>query len=773
MGKILRLGFALGGGVSLGSYCGAALSEAIKLAVLYGKDRNGERFDRVEVDVFAGASAGAMSLGLMIRALAQPDPGSREEAITKLRNDHGAAFTELPPSRREEAIAAQSLQFLEKRVWVDEVNFDLLTDKSGDDMLHTAGLLGRRHLETIANRFFSFPQHFQREQSILLGNRVVFCTSLTNLTPILHDVRKRFDVADALEPALGDGMTSFRHKDRRVFDLRFRDEADDVVGSDRWLRYGKDMAEDDLWRELAATCIASGTFPLAFEPTVLKRNANEYGDLWPDELTTDTHDFTFVDGGVFNNEPIREAIRIAAHVDATIPQEEFERVIVFVDPFIDPVNTSFRVDSHATRFSEPPPNLNVTLDGFDIKKMTSGDRLISVVKELFRAMFHEGRFISADEDDLLLKRFALRDVLREHLTLAGIDVDDNRLEKLRSRLGLALTQAKRNDMLPAIALSVDDEMQRASLRYDYDIHSKEGMYQALMASLLDQAVGVETTPTPRLIPLGPMRIVGNDVQAVHLPGGALSGFAGFMSPLAGEHEVEVAIALTREQLKQADFLVDLPQLPIPEFESKEKEFNEKVREGKDKLGDRVKDVIKQSRLMERSAFGGIVRNKIGSLVDGLIEDIDISGKVSQTFELRVVCLDDDFELNSNGFYGDIKVEMIKGWPILPVLCNWIVERGKAFSEGRWEGPAVTQHQYLIVERNRAIADRNYAKIELPTATQLEEARLRPWPIFVLKLKYADDGAGWDGRPSVPSSRWERPMDEVIPLADQLRIVMGD
>ena len=53
MGKTLRLGFALGGGVSLGSFCGAALSEVIKLAVLYGKDRNGQKYERVEVDVGA------------------------------------------------------------------------------------------------------------------------------------------------------------------------------------------------------------------------------------------------------------------------------------------------------------------------------------------------------------------------------------------------------------------------------------------------------------------------------------------------------------------------------------------------------------------------------------------------------------------------------------------------------------------------------------------------------------------------------------------------
>lgn len=40
MSRELRLAFAMGGGVSLGIFPGAALSEAIKLAVLYGLARS-------------------------------------------------------------------------------------------------------------------------------------------------------------------------------------------------------------------------------------------------------------------------------------------------------------------------------------------------------------------------------------------------------------------------------------------------------------------------------------------------------------------------------------------------------------------------------------------------------------------------------------------------------------------------------------------------------------------------------------------------------------
>ena len=58
--KILRVGFAMGGGSFLGTFQGSALAEALKLLILRGgykeETENGEEwksFDRVEVDVFS------------------------------------------------------------------------------------------------------------------------------------------------------------------------------------------------------------------------------------------------------------------------------------------------------------------------------------------------------------------------------------------------------------------------------------------------------------------------------------------------------------------------------------------------------------------------------------------------------------------------------------------------------------------------------------------------------------------------------------------------
>jgi len=108
MSKTLKLGFAMGGGVSLGTFSGAALSETIKQAVLragYHSNDNGEEvfqeYDKVVIDVFAGASAGSMSLAIMLRGLAHQTPEERIRAENMLRSDPAINFDTLGPGRRK------------------------------------------------------------------------------------------------------------------------------------------------------------------------------------------------------------------------------------------------------------------------------------------------------------------------------------------------------------------------------------------------------------------------------------------------------------------------------------------------------------------------------------------------------------------------------------------------------------------------------------------------------------------------------------------------
>src|SRR5690242_4589818 len=123
MARTLRLGFAMGGGVSLGTFSGAALAEAIKLAVLRARyTEQGETarsYDRVVIDAFSGASAGAMALALMLRWCIHQTDEQRSLAEAELEEQFGAEFSGLgaiDPWRRSALITAQVVQDIQQQV---------------------------------------------------------------------------------------------------------------------------------------------------------------------------------------------------------------------------------------------------------------------------------------------------------------------------------------------------------------------------------------------------------------------------------------------------------------------------------------------------------------------------------------------------------------------------------------------------------------------------------------------------------------------------------
>jgi len=59
----------MGGGVSLGVFSGSSLTEALKLLLLFGQDKEGNPYDDIIVDGMSGASAGAVALTIMLRSL--------------------------------------------------------------------------------------------------------------------------------------------------------------------------------------------------------------------------------------------------------------------------------------------------------------------------------------------------------------------------------------------------------------------------------------------------------------------------------------------------------------------------------------------------------------------------------------------------------------------------------------------------------------------------------------------------------------------------------
>ncbi|MCH8487389.1 MAG: hypothetical protein LAT75_11035, partial [Candidatus Cyclonatronum sp.] len=104
MARELRLAMAMGGGVSLGTFSGGALTQSLKLLFinnLVNWINEEDSYDRIVIDAFSGASAGALSLTLMLRAMCFPEEGVLEEGAelntrlkAKLHNEFGDGFEE-------------------------------------------------------------------------------------------------------------------------------------------------------------------------------------------------------------------------------------------------------------------------------------------------------------------------------------------------------------------------------------------------------------------------------------------------------------------------------------------------------------------------------------------------------------------------------------------------------------------------------------------------------------------------------------------------------
>ena len=68
-----------------------------------------------------------------------------------------------------------------------------------------------------------------------------------------------------------------------------------------------------MWKAIRGSAIASGNFPIAFAPAYLARDPRRFpGNLWGDLFPGS---FPYVDGGLFNNEPIKFMVDLALDAD--------------------------------------------------------------------------------------------------------------------------------------------------------------------------------------------------------------------------------------------------------------------------------------------------------------------------------------------------------------------------------------------------------------------------------------------------------------------------
>lgn len=638
MGKTLRVCLAMGGGVSLGSFSGSALTEGLKLLILYGKDSNKEPYDNVIVDGMSGASAGAIALTIMLKCLIDyksmmPLYNSNltdEDLINEIANDY---FDQNPDQARthKNIGALKALQLAQKiqyKIWVNEVDSTKLYGKKIKDNYNpnpteSFALLDRKLLEDLTKKYLMSSEGTDISRRELLDpKRVIFACSLTNLLPI--EIDASYENINKLDKNVLKSIGSENHSELRVIDFVF-DQNNTVETDDRWIRFCSNPDQENpthfnitdkaAWATISSSALACGAFPIAFEPVVLKRYQKEFGDSgWPksfreiqeeidlyktknnnifkensffgedgnNKLDYQSFNFPYIDGGTFNNEPIREAFKIGTFQDFGRTTNNEERLVLFVDPIVrQEQHHSFKVSSFSP--------VKVSGDEINFKKELS--KLFGNVSNIVGVLANQGSIKEEHKMIDIKENFALRKTIFDYL---NVNKDINRnlnigiistafnkvtknlkgnilslgtrdpityfLEEIRKS---CIDQSKNNSaclhikpqMLYNVKKGIDDgSIDHISQAYDLmKLDSKfdqNAFAQTIFKVIADFALNTdgksEDVYRAAILP------INKNLDTIELPGGEIEAFGGFASLNARKYSFEFARLSTLLSLKEFD-----------------------------------------------------------------------------------------------------------------------------------------------------------------------------------------------------------------------------
>lgn len=242
-----KIALVLGGGVSLGSYIGGAVTELLH-ALLNNSKRGGG--DRVRVHVITGTSAGALNAALAARTL--------------------AVNTELLP-------------WIE-RAWVDVASAEYLLNP---DRLDRRAWLDDSAVEKLSRTLITADPAAEDAFHGVCGDPLRVGLALANLYGVRYDMPYGFlNVPDR-------SFGTRRHADSVDFEFT------------RSTRAG-----DPEWEELRRAALASSAFPFAFPARTLTRHRTDYpgATLPPDG---DELEMAYLDGGLFDTAPLGLAKHLA------------------------------------------------------------------------------------------------------------------------------------------------------------------------------------------------------------------------------------------------------------------------------------------------------------------------------------------------------------------------------------------------------------------------------------------------------------------------------
>ncbi len=790
----------MGGGVSLGSFSGAGLSEAIKQAVLHAgyvtTDNEGKNiftnYDTVVVDVFSGASAGSMALAIMLRGLAHQSDTEISEAENDLHIE-GIDLSVITEEKRKAVVAAQVVKNLQYQIWVKEINLDkLLGDTANQkaDLIYEPGLLRRKALETIAHDYFQLDEAYNNDFAgrSILSDEVLFASTLSNLTGVVYSTRGN-DNTNPNFVGTKDPYTSRSHKELRVFHLNFKNvsvnEIDDNPDKypSRWIRYHigekeegsiSDLRSKSPWARMLATSIACGAFPFVFEPVALERFKFEFVEnCWDDNVLTPevctiamesvvpltkdnlSYPFCYVDGGTFNNEPVKEAFRLASFLDAE-DTRDFDRVIVFVDPSIGDEVTNFRLPFLQQYSVKEPRKILGSLDGYDVIKNGTLDRLLSHISSLVTMIIDEGRVKESNRITQISRLFNRKeDYYRVFETLISNETNiEEAIKAILIPVNQILYTRRNSEVIPAGALTLKGEMIRICkdpaskltglMSYkDYFTINKLKQIPAdlqldvlktLLRVLMDQLLDLSgKNQDYKIIAIAPEEVVNGVYKGLDLPGSPLAAFSGFASERANEYAIDLAVYCTQDLMKQIGMLPDrFVTVEKPVWSEDDKQgFFEKFKSKLSIINDRIDNLFHGSHVID--LFYGVDRvilNQLSKIIKDYLAHYDLEAQLRQSYRFMIEVGNKRMELDGTGSFNDAAAFETEGKVYLITELYYYPET----IEGKhWRGIHAKDEKLMVdMDGLSVLPDKDFCTIELPSQQQIGIANLMPNPIFMYR-----------------------------------------
>jgi predicted acylesterase/phospholipase RssA len=296
-----RLAISIKGGVSLGAYEAGALFETLRL-IQHNNSLPIDKSAKWYIDVLSGASAGSITSAMVGLALID-----------------------------------QNSNYL-YNIWVQQLSFaTLLPPANSANPADNYYLLDAARLDALANQYFSFPSRVDRHPALRGENaelRLRFTLSRVN-----PDVR----IVQTVDSA---PLTIDEYAQNASFIVKI-DQTNKLslqacgIAAANYTGPNGTVIGADAWTALQQAAIASGSFPLAFTPRGLR--------VWDSERRW--LDVTFIDGGLFDNDPVGQAINLAHDIDWS-PGNNFDDndrryLIIHTAPSTSPVLLPNVPDSYA------------------------------------------------------------------------------------------------------------------------------------------------------------------------------------------------------------------------------------------------------------------------------------------------------------------------------------------------------------------------------------------------------------------------------------------